>query len=110
MASENVLTVTQQTWQTDVLGSDVPVLVDFWAEWCGPCKTIAPTLDELADETVGRLKVGKVDVDAERDLAGQFGIRSIPTLLIVQGGAVKEQMSGVLNKTQLLAKLEPYMA
>jgi thioredoxin 1 len=110
MPGDNVVTITQDTWKSEVLDSEQPVLVDFWAEWCGPCKMIAPVLDELSDETVGKLKVAKVNVDEQRDLAGQFGIRSIPTLLIVQGGAVKEQVTGAMSKAQLLAKVEPYMA
>ncbi len=109
MASDKIITVTEANWQSDVLDSTQPVLVDFWAEWCGPCKAIAPILDELAEELDGRIKIAKVDVDQLSDLAGQFGIRSIPTLLVMQGGEVKEQMVGALSKPALKAKLEAHL-
>ena len=93
----------------EVLESDVPVLVDFWAEWCGPCKAIAPSLDELSGELAGKLKIVKVNVDHSADLAGQYGIRSIPTLLLIKGGVVAGQMVGAMSKAQLKAKLEPVL-
>ena len=97
-------------WQSEVLGSDVPVLVDFWAEWCGPCKAIAPTLDQVADECAGKLKVAKVDIEANQNLASQFGIRSIPTLLVLKGGTVQEQMMGAVSKAVLMDKLAPFIS
>jgi len=109
MASANVLTLTAGNFDQEVIKSTLPVLVDFWAEWCGPCKMIAPVLDELANEKVGKLKVGKVNVDDAQDLAGKYGIRSIPTLLIFKGGLVKEQVVGMTGKKDLEKKLAAYL-
>ncbi|MEI8064475.1 MAG: thioredoxin [Verrucomicrobiota bacterium] len=109
MASKNIVTLTGANFDQEVTKSAVPVLVDFWAEWCGPCKMIAPVLDELADEKVGKLKIGKVNVDDAQDLAGKYGIRSIPTLLIFKGGVVKEQVVGMTGKKDLEKKLAAYL-
>lgn len=109
MASENIIHVNDANWQSEVLGSKLPVLVDFWAEWCGPCRAIAPMLELLATELAGKLKIAKVNVDESPDLAGQFGIRSIPTLLVIKGGVVQQQMVGALSKTDLKAKLDAYL-
>ena len=109
MASANILTLTGSNFDQEVIKSPVPVLVDFWAEWCGPCKMIAPVLDELANEKVGKVKIGKVNVDDAQDLAGKFGIRSIPTLLIFKGGVVKEQVVGMTSKKDLEKKLAAYL-
>ncbi|MBI3987748.1 MAG: thioredoxin [Lentisphaerae bacterium] len=108
MASKNIVHLNGGNWQTEVATSAQPILVDFWAEWCGPCKMIAPILDEVADQMAGKLKVGKVNVDENQDLAAQFHVRSIPTLLVFKGGVVQEQMIGALRKTELLAKLKAY--
>jgi thioredoxin 1 len=109
MASENVVQISADNWQSEVLDSQTPVLVDFWAEWCGPCKAIAPLLDELADEMSGRLKVAKVNVDENQQLTGEFGIRSIPTLLLMKGGTVQEQIVGALGKSAIKDKIEPHL-
>ena len=108
--SQNIHYVTDATFDPEVLQSSTPVLVDYWAEWCGPCKMIAPLLDELADQKTGQLKVGKVNVDDDQDLAARFGIRAIPTLLLFKGGEVKEQMLGMTAKKDLEKKLAPYLA
>jgi thioredoxin 1 len=107
--SDAVIYINDENWQSEVLKSDIPVLVDFWAEWCGPCKAIAPILDELADELVGKLKIAKVNVDDNQKLAGDFGVRSIPTLLILKGGVVQEQVVGALSKVDLQAKIDAYL-
>ena len=98
--------VTDATFQDEVLNSDQPVLVDFWATWCGPCRTIAPTIEELASEYEGRAKVVKLDVDNNPQAAQQFGIRSIPSLLFFQGGRPVDQMVGVVPKKTLAEKLD----
>ena len=103
------LEANQNNWQNDVLESPIPVLVDFWAEWCGPCRAIIPTLDQLAEEYDGKLKVAKVNVDQNRELAQQFGVRSIPFLLILKNGKVVEQMVGALSKPQFVEKITPHL-
>jgi thioredoxin 1 len=109
MASANVVTLSGANFDQEVIKSNVPVLVDFWAEWCGPCKMIAPVLDELADEKIGKLKVGKVNVDDNQELASKFGIRAIPTLLLFKGGTVKEQMVGAVGKKDLEKKVTAHL-
>jgi thioredoxin 1 len=101
--------VDDATFQTEVLNSDKPVLVDFWAIWCGPCKMIAPVVEELAKEYDGKLKVAKVDVDANPQTAMKFGIRSIPTLMVFKGGQVVEQIIGAVPKRHLLDKVTPHL-
>jgi thioredoxin 1 len=97
--------VTDSNFETEVLKSDKPVLIDFWAVWCGPCKMIAPTVEEIAREYDGKLKVCKLDVDSNPQTAMKYGIRSIPTLLIVKDGQVAEQMVGALSKRQMVDKI-----
>ena len=96
-----ILNTTDEKFQEDVLSSEVPVLVDFWAEWCGPCKMIGPILEELAPEMDGKIKIVKVDVDSNSQTAVNYAIRSIPTLIIVKDGSVQAQHIGAASKAQL---------
>jgi thioredoxin 1 len=102
--------ITDGTFETDVLKSDKPVLIDFWAVWCGPCRAIAPVVEELAAEYDGKLLVGKVDVDNNPKISGMLGIRSIPTLLVFKNGKVVEQIIGALPKATLVQRLTPHLA
>lgn len=102
----NPITITDDSFKTEVVDSSLPVLVDFWAVWCGPCRMVAPIVDELAVEYEGRVKVGKVDVDSEQKIAADYGIRSIPTLLIFKNGELADQVVGAVPKKQLVEKLE----
>ncbi|MFD2840626.1 thioredoxin [Populibacterium corticicola] len=104
--SGNTVEVFDDTFADEVLGSDLPVLVDFWAEWCGPCRQVAPILDELANEYDGRVKIAKIDVDANPETAAKFGIVSIPTLYIFKGGELVESINGARPKRELSEKLE----
>jgi thioredoxin 1 len=108
--AKNVLTLTKDNFQIEVLSSPQPVLVDFWATWCGPCKMVAPTVAELATEFEGKAKVGKVDVDAQTELAKQYDISAIPALMIFNGGKVVGQFVGVRSKSELKAALEKFVA
>ena len=98
--------ITDGSFETDVLKSGQPVLVDFWAEWCGPCKMIAPILDEIAGEYQDRLKIAKIDIDANPQTPRTFGIRGIPTLILFKNGSVEAQKVGAVSKSQLSAFLE----
>src|SRR6478672_7836825 len=106
MAALNIVTLTQQNFEKEVLQSSKPVLVDFWAEWCGPCKMLGPILDELATEYDGKVKIAKVNIDDHQNLAAQFRVTAIPTLLIFKNGQVVEQMVGAKSKRDLKASLD----
>ena len=106
MASANVIELTDANFDTEVIGSATPVLVDFWAPWCGPCRMIAPLIDEIADEKIGSVKVGKVNVDDNPETAARFRIQAIPTILIFKGGEKKDQITGLTSKGDLVSKLE----
>ena len=106
MASPNILLLTQENFAKEVLQSPAPVLVDFWAEWCGPCKAIAPVLDELADEYEGRVRIAKVNIDEQQGIAAEYGIRAIPTLLLFDKGQVADQIVGLRSKRDLKASFD----
>ncbi len=108
--SADLIHVTRDNWKSEVMDSSIPVLVDFWAEWCGPCRMIAPTLETLAGELDGKMKIAKVNVDELPDLAGQFGIQSIPTLLVFKDGAIQQHMVGAMSLSALRARLEPFLS
>jgi thioredoxin 1 len=106
MAADNVLHVTDANFEQEVMKSATPVLVDFWAPWCGPCKAIAPILDQLAGEYAGRLKIAKMNVDDNPQTPQRFGVRGIPNLLIVKGGEVKDQIIGAVPKAHLVKAVD----
>ncbi len=110
MASANIKHVTDSSFEGEVLKSQTPVLVDFWAPWCGPCKAIAPVLDELADDYAGKLKVVKVNVDENPDTPARYGVRGIPNLLIIKGGQVKDQIVGAVPKGHLVRAVDQALA
>lgn len=101
----SVITLTKENFETEVLGSGKPVLVDFWASWCGPCRMLSPVVDQIAEEN-GAIKVGKVNVDEQQELAAQFGVMSIPTLVVFKGGKAVKTSVGVVPKGQILSMLE----
>ena len=106
MASEKVLTITDDTFDADVINSGKPVLVDFWATWCAPCKAIAPVLDAIAEEYDGQITVGKVNVDDSPATPGKYGVRGIPTIILFKDGAIVDQVVGAVPKSQLEALIK----
>lgn len=109
MAGANILDLKDSNFDTEVLRSEVPVLVDFWAEWCGPCKMMAPTVDAIAGEYAGKLKVGKLDVDENGGTAMRYNIRGIPTLLLFKDGRVVEQRVGAVGKSEVVKMLATHV-
>lgn len=105
MAGDNVLQISDSDFNAQVVQSDLPFLLDFWAPWCGPCKAIGPVVDELSVEFQGRLKVGKMNVDDNPSTPGKYGIRAIPTIIIFKGGEVVDQVTGAVGKQQLVAMI-----
>ena len=101
-----VIELTTQNFNEEVLQSDVPVMVDFWASWCGPCRMVSPIVDEIAEEVQGKAKVGKVNVDEQGDLASQFGVMSIPTIMVIKNGEAVATSVGAKSKAELLALLD----
>ena len=107
--TDKTITVTDANFEKEIIKSDIPVLVDFWAEWCMPCKMVTPILKEIAEEMEGKIKIAKLNVDNSPQSAGQYGIRSIPSLLIFKSGSVVEQMIGALPKNTIQQKIDNVM-
>jgi thioredoxin 1 len=105
--SEKLSTFTDQNWEADVLGSHQPVLVDFWADWCVPCKTLVPTIEAVAAHYNGKLRVGKMNVEENNDVPFRYNITTLPTLLLIKGGQVSEQRCGLISKENLLKLIDP---
>ncbi|GJQ33864.1 MAG: thioredoxin [Ignavibacteriaceae bacterium] len=103
------VTITDQNFETEVLKSSQPVLIDFWAVWCGPCRAIAPVVEQLAGEYEGKVKIGKLDVDENPDTAVKYGVRSIPTLLLFKNGQVVDTIIGAVQKNVIVQKMTPYI-
>lgn len=110
MANANVLEITDDNFESEVLKADTPTLVDFWAVWCGPCRQIAPTVEALADEYKGKLKVGKMDIDHHQITPQRYGVRSIPTLLVFKGGEVVGQIVGAVPRSKLEGEIKKHIA
>jgi thioredoxin 1 len=109
MAEDKIQTFTDANWDADVMKCDQPVLVDFWAEWCVPCKTLSPTVAALAEQFQGRLRVGKMNVEENADIPYKYNITTLPTLLILKGGMVSEQRIGLISKDNLVKLIEPHL-
>jgi thioredoxin 1 len=104
--SNNIINVTDSTFEQEVLSSDIPVLLDYWAEWCGPCKMIAPILNDIADEYYGKIKVAKLNIDENPGTPAKFGVRGIPTLMIFKSGSIEATKVGAMSKSQLSAFID----
>ena len=109
MAGTNTINFTEATWDAEVLKSEQPVLVDFWAVWCGPCRQMTPIVDQLADDYAGKAKIGKLNVDENSNAAGKFNIRGIPTLLVFKGGQVADQLVGAVPKDQIVKVIQRHI-
>jgi thioredoxin 1 len=107
--SDNVTTLSSATFDEEIAGSAEPILVDFWAEWCGPCKTVAPLLDEIAEEHTGKIRIAKLNVDDEPEIAQRFGVMSIPTMIVFRGGEAALRIVGAKGKGQLLQELSEFL-
>jgi thioredoxin 1 len=107
--ADNIITVTDATFNEEIKGSAEPILVDFWAEWCGPCKMIAPTLEEIASEQAGKLRIAKLDVDANLETSRRFDVMSIPTLILFKDGEPVARIVGAKGKSQLLQEISPFL-
>jgi len=101
--------ITSDNFEDEVLKSEIPVMVDFWAEWCGPCKALSPTVDAIAEEYAGKMKVYKLDVQTEAALAGKYGVSSIPTLLIFKGGEIADRVVGLKPKADITSRIDPLL-
>ena len=106
MASEHTVELTDQNWESEVLNSDKPVLVDFWAEWCMPCRMLTPTIEKIAKDYAGKVKVGKVDTDANRDVSMKYGISAIPTVILFKGGQIAQKFVGLRQEKDFKAALD----
>ena len=104
--SDNIINVTDSTFEQEVLSSEIPVLLDYWAEWCGPCKMIAPILNDIADEYSGKIKVAKLNIDENPGILAKFGVRGIPTLMIFKSGSIEATKVGAMSKSQLSAFID----
>ncbi|MDC6486653.1 MAG: thioredoxin TrxA [Methylophilaceae bacterium] len=104
--NENIINVTDSTFDDEVIKSELPVLLDYWAEWCGPCKMIAPILDDIANEYIGKIKVAKINIDDNPNTPAKFGVRGIPTLMIFKSGSIEATKVGALSKSQLSAFID----
>lgn len=107
--STNIIAITDNSFENEVIESNIPVLVDFWAQWCGPCKAIAPILDDLAQKYTGKLKIAKLDVDQNPGTPPKFGVRGIPTLILFKDGQVKASQVGLLSKNELISFIDGHI-
>jgi thioredoxin 1 len=106
MASANVVEFTSDNWQTEVMSSQVPVVVDFWAPWCGPCRALAPAIDSVADKYSGQVKVGKLNIDDAQEIAAQFGVNSIPRVFVFKGGSAKQKIVGLVHESVIAKAID----